>query len=607
MKFKLLSLTIAANLLSYIFSDDTCPVFKCVKSKLGDDLCMIPENDNKNIIDVQSCIDNFHCKYDFSTLTGKCEKIDYSPKQFIRGPCITKADCVPSATDCVKNVCVNESKVPCKDDVDCAIGSYCDKTTETSVCLPQVPIGGKCSAEIQCVNEAGCLKGICTRYFSLEDGTDVEKDENRFLCQSAFTVDNKCATVDLVSDKLCTNSKICTYAFKNGTKFNSTSSCVCGKNEVGNSYCRPGVNSDEFKKDLNIQKKFFNNTNCHTTERFIPCAAYGNNTDANIFNYKKELKNMHNTIIKNHVAFTNVSLDSCILPVVGGFDANIIPPVSILACPKYTCGNEDICAKSFNPNNWNSSDIQITLTKGVCFKNQTCSVVSNINNIYYKENVTFTCENMFRAGSKEAGEKCSTHDDCINKNCTSKGVCKYIAIGEECDFDDTSRFCGIGAYCSKQIVDGNQKNICVSQKGKDQKCNSTFECENSLICYNNTCSIELGSKDDTFQLEPSLTILDKVYYPRICKSLEFNYDVNRCITYKYHPSHTVNSDGYVACEIKDKKECLYVDNFNNTIARACECGYNANGNSYCPIEFGKRIIYNIIKRFLYIFHFLYIV
>lgn len=586
MKFKLFSFTLAASLFSYIFSDDTCYAYKCVNNTLLNINCM--KKENQTFVDVQNCDDNYHCKYDITTFDGNCEKIDYTPKQFIAGPCNVKSDCVASASDCVKNVCTADPAAVCKDDIDCSIGSFCDKSGTKPVCSAQIAVGSKCTADSQCVNEAGCLKGNCTKYFSLADGVDVEKYENRFLCQSAFVIENKCATADLVSEKLCTTSKTCKYAFANKTEINSTSSCVCGKNEVGNSYCRLGVNSEEFKKDLEIQKKFFNNTSCHTTERLVPCAASANGTEAVGFEYKKNIKNMHNTIIKNNVAFTNVSVDSCILPVVGGYDNNIVAPVSTLACPKYTCGSEASCAKSFNPNNWNSSDILVTLSKGVCLKNQTCAI-NNIQDVYSKQQVSFNCENGYKLASKEAGEKCSSNDDCMNKNCTSTGVCKFIALGEECDNDDFSKHCGIGGFCVKQSVNGTDKNVCAAQKGKDQNCTSTFECENNLMCYNSTCSIEFGTKDDTFEFDPKLTTLEKSYFQTICKSFVFSFTKNRCTTYKYHVNHTVNSDGYVACEpTKDKNECSYTDSFNNNITKACDCGFNAKGNSYCPIDFGKR-------------------
>jgi hypothetical protein len=31
------------------------------------------------------------------------------------------------------------------------------------------------------------------------------------------------------------------------------------------------------------------------------------------------------------------------------------------------------------------------------------------------------------------------------------------------------------------------------------------------------------------------------------------------------------------------------------MTKSCQCGFNADGKSYCPIDFGKRKIWNLIN------------
>jgi len=469
---------------------------------------------------------------------------------------------------------------------------------EISSCVVQQAAGQKCVAEGDCVNSAGCLNGLCTAYFTLEDGVNVISDSNEKFCKTGFALDSACASAALVSGSDCTESGLCTYS-ANNTQVNSAAACVCGKNYQGKSFCRYGVDAPQSKSNFEIKKQYLNSLNstkCHTDERFVPCASIAfdleDQNTHNSFDYQKTIKNTHNQIILNSVSFTGLTAnDTCILPVLGAYDRNLIVPVSLKACPKYNCdSSKKVCGSSFNPNNWNSSDISVSLTKGICALNQTCDI-GDLKDVYYKESVEFKCDNKFRVENRFPGEKCAVSTDCNNKNCTAEKVCNFQKLGKSCSSIDMDQGCGLDAFCLLNATTANS--TCVELKGLDGSCQQTFECKNNLACYNKTCSLEVGSKDEKYEFNATLFSPDII--PQfICKSFEYDSKRARCFTYKYD-NMTVNGDGYVECAKNDEKECTYINNFNDIITKSCQCGFNADGKSYCPIDFGKRKICYLIN------------
>lgn len=588
MKSTLFTITLL-NIINSILSLDKCDSFKCVNSLVGN-LCMDKDKNTTSLVDLQTCDDNYFCAYNLKAFTGTCQKTDYSTLQFLGGNCNKKSDCIASAEFCDNNTCIRNSTTVCAANTDCAIGNYCNSTAENPSCIPQQAVGGKCLAEGDCINSAGCLNGLCVAYYTLEDGLVVNADNDRF-CKSGFALEGTCWSAALVGSGDCSESGICTYN-ANNTMINSTSACVCGKNYQGMRFCRYGVDADQAKSVLEIKQNYLkalNNTKCHTDERWIPCASKafdfeGKNTHNN-FDYQVTIKNEHNQLIMNSVTFSGIPAnDTCILPVLGAYDRNLIKPVSQNACPKYKCESGKIaCGISFNPNNWDSSDIIVSLNKGVCASNQTCST-ANLKDVYYKESVQLQCDNKIRVANRFPGEKCSSSNQCNNKNCTSENVCKYQKIDESCSSIDMDMGCGLDAFCYLNTTTANS--TCVPQKGLNEKCEQTFECKNNLACYNSTCSLEVASKDETFEFNSSLFSPDfKPQY--ICKSMLYDSNKGKCYTYKYD-NMTVNGDGYVECALNDGKECKYINSLNDTLTKGCQCGFNSEGKAYCPIDFSKR-------------------
>ena len=582
MKFQLLILSVI-NYISLTNTQNICNGYKCVDNLSP--ICKKKE-EAKPIIDLQACPDDKMCVGD-EKVGGTCIPKDYSTLQFPGANCNEDNDCINKK--CVDKKCKLSDPTKCSSDNDCNIGSFCIE--ETSTCSVQLEVGKECKNHDDCVNTAGCFNKKCVNYFSLEDGSKVDDNKYaKFLCKSGMSLDNFCFSGKLKSNNFCTATGICTYNLNNGTEYNSTSACVCGNNENGDKVCKYGTDSTQFKNLVDLYKSYFNtnNTSCHTTERFLPCASSafdlkGNNTYNNFY-YQRNMRKFHNNILLNDVKFFNTSMDNCIYTVLG-YDNRVINPVNSVTCPKYNCGSEKACARSTNPNNVDSSNITLTLTKGVCNADQTCAIGRDLNKIYSFDNVDFKCDTL-TVGSKYPGEKCSSNNECNNKNCTAN-VCNFQKLGDVCSNSDFSLFCGVGAFCSTNTT--TSTSTCVTQKEREENCTSFLDCKNNLACYNKTCSLEFGTLEENFTFDESLFDGNFKEFNRLCKSLEYSSTKKKCISYSYND--TADSNGFVSCNVTPLgEECKYTTNFNETLKKNCNCGYNADGKSYCPVDFSKRKI-----------------
>jgi len=126
---------------------------------------------------------------------------------------------------------------------DCNPGLYCDPNTQT--CQAQIEPGKNCSNEFQCQNNYACNLGICTLYYSLPIGAEVDEVDYygySSVCNSGFATipqgeqSYQCAVAPI-------SSKTITPCMPGGVCFDSTNNyqkdCACGYNEYGYSYCPP--------------------------------------------------------------------------------------------------------------------------------------------------------------------------------------------------------------------------------------------------------------------------------------------------------------------------------------------------------------------------------
>lgn len=172
----------------------------------------------------------------------------------------------------------------------------------------------------------------------------------------------------------------------------------------------------------------------------------------------------------------------------------------------------------------------------------------------------------------------------MNGKCES-GSCKFIELEKECNTLDPLTYCGLNSFCLTNSTTANS--TCVKQSEKDQVCTSTYHCKNNLVCYDGKCSLEYGSLDEKFDFDLKKFTADFNQYELLCKSLEFSKIKNKCHTYTYN--NTADSNGFVSCNRTVLGgDCIYNTSLNETLALDCDCGFNADGKSYCPVDFSKR-------------------
>jgi hypothetical protein len=178
----------------------------------------------------------------------------YSKKNsYPGGKCESASDCIVGGT-CDASVCSGKKATEaCTKVSQCVIGTTCvfNMTSvvvpRPGVCTAQVDSGKACVYENDCLNHLGCLKKVCTPYFSVNDTINVANDANvtnlfSFCLNGQMDSNMTCVTRNnaLASDAACDSTKGCDYTSAEGTKTTDMNACKCGRNKLGNSYCTLG-------------------------------------------------------------------------------------------------------------------------------------------------------------------------------------------------------------------------------------------------------------------------------------------------------------------------------------------------------------------------------
>jgi hypothetical protein len=247
----------------------------------------------------------------------------------------------------------------------------------------------------------------------------------------------------------------------------------------------------------------------------------------------------------------------------------IVNITSKTTCPKYTCakGIEESCA--FVKSNKTANSVTLTDT---CKPGQHCAVpppqwhtlATTDNNIFY------VCEDTtIPAISRYPGEECQHDADCFKSwkgtgKCINN-VCDGKKEGEKCD---NTADCWKGLYCNKQEWQ------CVKQVPFGGDCGTSEQCENKVLCHprQDKCilmpySVEPGNT--TSKVDP--------WASHYCK-LVYQDPSGWCSTIEQKVS---KGEDVVKCNLGSK--CSYTDTIGHfSFTRDCECGYNADGQGYCP-------------------------
>ena len=572
-------------------NNDYCQKIQCYPN-LPSDICIkvdssisllnpCPSSHFCNII-IEDPIDNTFCKE---------KDKSYLPfKKLPSLPCNDSIECM--SNKCVAFKCVaSQDGDTCENSYDCNYGKTCRKNNKESnikKCLDPLKEGEKCEIDTDCEINLGCRNGICTKYFSLDNfektgGNDYGKDFT--FCKSGYVNEvGICMNISLKNDITeCSNESPCQYEFldENNKKQNITihQNCLCGYNPFGKKYCLIGSGNYNYTRYIEKLKKYhMNNINCHLSERTSEgCQKdilFGSNE---ILNQIQELKNAkywaksNNRLIEAPECVYSIELPDYNRTL----DINQIPePIPEGKCAKYSCKEKikgGTCALSEYKSPF---EINVTLSN-VCSEGIKCNLDGNPNDVFYNgTNKEYICGGHSK-NKRYPGEKCNIDSECVYplNNPSSQfhkceeGICN--GIDEDGICEDNS-WCLVGYYCDKK------EGKCKSQLKEGKRCSESKECKNDLICINNKC-------EELFKLNDGDTVPEyesDEFKKFFCKN--FEVIENKCVSFS-DINNKVNDNEYKKCDFNSY--CEYSINGLNPGRKKyvkCACGYNNEGQGYCP-------------------------
>ena len=497
--------------------------------------------------------------------------------------------------ECMSNYCFG---FKCKgtDDGDkcnyaheCYYGKTCRKDTDgINKCLDPAKEGEKCEIDTDCEISCGCRKGVCTKYFSLENweqtgGLDFQNDLS--LCKSGYSNEvGVCMNISLKNEITeCSFDSPCQYEYKDEKDETKNiiihQNCLCGYNPFAKKYCLIGSGNSNFTRYIQKLKEYYNNNiNCHLSERTSEgCQKdilFGSNE---ILTQIHELKNAkywaksNNRLIEAPECSYNILLPDYDR----ALDINQTPePLPEGNCAKYFCEakiNGGTCALS---NYHNKFEINVTLAD-VCKEGVKCNLSGDPNEIFYNgTNEEGKCGSF--GNKRYPGEKCNLDSECVYplNNPSSQfhkceeGKCNGI---EEDGICEDSTWCIAGYYCDK--TEGK----CRAQLKEGKKCYESKECKNNLVCINSECKELFSLKDGDKVPEYESYEFQKMF----CKNGEVINNI--CVSFNDLPDTKISDDKYKECDFNSY--CEYKINGLESGRKKyvkCGCGYNDKGQGYCP-------------------------
>ena len=269
-------------LLPLIVSSQSCQKFTCgeLDSPFG---CISSVSSDVTLSPCASSALSI-CPYTDFTSNSTCVSLPSSPynTSWPGDFCYSNSTCIAPGY-CSNAKCQGElSSSVCTDAGDCAPGNRCVSGT----CKVQLYIGFNdgsftmnCTSDYDCVNDAACESGNCFRYFSRSEGEFVENCTFgvNWLCESGMCYDQICVSPLVQSLNpapfICKSDDDCVsdYYLDGPDPFSLNSSCQCGFNGNGYSYCTlfPGDLLQTKYRSILIEwidsDEIFN---CHSYSRF---------------------------------------------------------------------------------------------------------------------------------------------------------------------------------------------------------------------------------------------------------------------------------------------------------------------------------------------------
>jgi hypothetical protein len=266
-----------------------CPVFSCSKNLTSSCELSKFNGTHSNVVVGKQCEKSYcikngdkelsygHVEYfrnqnsDLSLVNLTCGNYTQTTTQELRWAgesCVTSSDCYseegfPVLGKCVNNTCSGVAKNSnCNKTKECVVGNWCKSVNETqNLCTAQTEIGKGCSKSEECVNNAFCNKGVCTKLYSVKIGSEVTvhaddvNDYEKKACATGYVVPLTNGTKYCMYVKYdrnatetspfmkCTVDEVCKYKASGVDKVEPFSyvpennKCQCGYNANGDAFC----------------------------------------------------------------------------------------------------------------------------------------------------------------------------------------------------------------------------------------------------------------------------------------------------------------------------------------------------------------------------------
>ena len=570
--------------LSFEKEEQKCPTYK--ETTLEPKECLYKQSPLSILL--HKCNKNSKCIIDKEIKEGICNKNEkeYDKLSYPGGKCEKDSDCLSDI--CTNNICEGKkSGEDCIDNSECYFGLSC----LNNFCKVPKPKFTECSNTDECKYPLKCFKGKCIELFSIDNGIEVD-EENAFLCKSGRVYLGKCNS--LKNNNLnCESDNKCFYSNNNGETFEINDLCNCefsfGNDlNIGKKCLNGDIDNDNWNKVIKIMKKTLlpNNTKyCNNEEKI---GSYCREILRNNWNARIEQIYLDKYLIESKYSSIlpqNPVEKELIMKTIYSFDDT--PPIQKeFKCPKINLGeitfDNNTCAYGENPFNENGDNIQVYVNPKPCEYGYIC----NFDEKKLKNNWSYnsTCEYKFGANNnyqnylKFPGEKCTSDNICMRGNYNDIGECKDgICTGHfEEEICKSNSDCNLGLFCNETI------GICKKLKNKGEYCTNQYECKNNLGCMNNTCveyySLQAGSYVEKKGIKD---------FKVLCKFGEVDERSGKCLDelkyYNVKPEN-IDSNGFVKCEINEICNYTSGDDLNEIYTKKCECGFNKNGTSYCPLS-----------------------
>jgi hypothetical protein len=547
-----------------------CPIFSCQKLSEGQCSQKLTDTNGQVNFNLQRCGENQDCNFAKGE-EDKCQERVSKIKLFPGSQCSTAEDCLSNI--CEGGICINKDGDACEEHSQCPAGRGCIGENGRKQCKDLLTEGtGPCSSDYDCKRHLGCYNGICTKYFSLEDGSSlisvskVREPLPLSLCKSGFEFEGSCASLKRISTH-CTSSNECRYEL-NGKETFSSDYCECGYSNDGKKYCKLGSEDPESKDFISKAIQFLqSNDNCHTLERSGQCNYYKKYPDTFLQTTLtgQVYSNSYKLILDYHkYEKTDDCTKAVLIPEYVDFNRSFVKK-----CPIYSCDSIDSkCSLSSFVKAEGRNYVK--LNEEFCPKGNFCNIGDKAWWLFATSdtNISGKCSPIAQAptGTRYAGEKCDDNNPCYRGFCTN-GACPGVTLGSKCnDHED----CNVGLYCNPEIA----VKKCAPQLGNGSTCTNSYECQNNLVCLENRC------KPGYYSIKTGFEIAPQEGFPMdlLCEFGTYDTKNNECS--RINLQNPIDSSGFAKCEYDS--QCLYnLNDKHDFTSKECECGYNDKGQGYC--------------------------